>query len=208
MKKILLIVLAMFLLPGISSAQMGAEVFSRHTIVALDSTDTMKVFIPFWAPRANVKRLPNGTEIDPKKLQVRKFYASTVDSMQFDMPDGIFNLGNLVVLMYIDSVAAGVTDSLITWAQKVDANGKVFGDTLHLDWVTDHRVESATNWWDNMINWEKHSAQADTFKCYYWIDVSGEYEPCMGIMIGFMQTAAGTSNGFRSRIRLFTQETR
>lgn len=207
MKKILLLtILAMFLLSGISSAQ-NAEVFSRKATVALDSTDTAKVFIPFWAPRATTQYLPGGTEIDHKKLQVRD-YTGTVAATQYNPPDGTFNMGNLWVGMYIDSIDAGDTDSLATWAFRVDAQGKIFGDTLHLDWITTHRVVAATGYWANIIDWEKHSAQADTFKCYYWVDFTSEYEPCFGIVIYFLQNAIGPTDEFRSQIRFFTHETR
>ena len=201
MKKLFL-GLIIFLLPTISWGQhVSAEIFSRTTNVALDSTDTKKVYIYFYAPRAPRTGLV-GSYVYPQKLQVAE------STEHLNPPDGQFNDGNLLVFLYGDSVDAGDTDSLVTYGFRIDPNGKEFGDTLDLDWNTDHAVEQATTSWDNMLDWEKQSAQADTNRCYYWIDFTGEYEACHGIVLYFIQYAVGPTDEFRSNWRLFTAEVR
>ena len=109
--------------------------------------------------------------------------------------------------MCLDEIT-GTSDSLVTWATRINAQGKMFGDTLDLDWSTDHAVEQAATKYTNMLDWTQQRSQADTNRVYYWVDFTGEYEACAGILIAFEQYAAGDANGTRNRARIATQEVR
>ena len=203
MKKFIISILFIVCLFSVGLAQNSAEVFSRSTVVALDSNVTQYLWIPFYAPRAGRFNVA-GTNY--KHTDLNTFSSSTL----LNFPSGVFNNGNMVVHMYLDTVAGAVesSDSLVTYGLKVNAQGKTFGDTLDLDWNTDHAVEASATKYTNMLNWTQQRSQADTSRSYYWVDFTAEYEACAGILIVFEQYAVGTANGTRNRARISTQEVR
>ena len=143
--------------------------------VTVDSTETVKVYHTFPGSGGGYYVISE-TAPNPK--------------------DVVYFTGDLLIEILPDSaVAVSETDSLLCYWVPLAYDGKLRVDTLYCNMSTHLPGTKAASW----LDWNPHSYYSDTNAVHYWVDLTGNIEPCYGGVFHIRQQSDDNA-GFSSSV--------